>query len=129
MNIKKLFKSHNGEIKMNLIVDPRLENLFKIDINNEIQMWLVKASLLTQNKSKDIAPYLSWTLKRSISVDYSWLSQLYTIVWSSLPYARIRHFINNKNPQTLRYLWRWYEDSKQEIDWIFKKIMDKILKW
>jgi len=130
MNIKKLFKGSNGKIKMKLDVkvDQRLKDLFQIDIKDKIEKALIQSSLIVQNRAKDIAPYLSWTLKRSISVDYSNIKQLYTVVWSNVPYARKRHWENKKNPQTLRYLFRWYEENKTKIENIFKQALNDILK-
>jgi len=118
---------------MNLIeVDIRpstnLTNLFKIDINNLVEKALVQASLIVQNTAKDLAPYLSWNLKSSISVDYSKIKQLYTIIWSKLDYARIRHWINRKNPQTLRYMFRGYEENATNIRRIFENVLKQSFK-
>jgi len=128
MSIKTVFKSNYGEIKMKLTVktDSRLDKALKINVNDVIQQALIQSSLLVQNRAKDIAPYLSWTLKRSISVNYWYLWKLYTIIWSSLPYAKRRHRENKKNPQTLRYLFRWYDEMKSQIDTIFTNAMKKV---
>lgn len=108
---------------MKLVLSKKLENLLNFDLNNALEKALIQSSLIVQNASKDNAPYLSWNLKRSISVDYWKLKDLYTIVWSRLPYAKVRHRVNKKNPHTLRYLFRWYEDNETKIQSIFDKVI------
>ena len=81
-----------------------------------MQKALIQSSLLVQNSAKEFAPYQTGKLRQSITTNLSRITQLQAIVWSPLPYARIRNYINNKNPQTKMYLVsRAYDTNKQEI--------------
>ena len=82
----------------------------------------MKSALLVQNQAKINAPYLTGSLRRSITTDYSMISSLTTIIWVPwiIPYGRRREYENNKNPDTKFYLKRWYTDNKSQIDQIIK---------
>lgn len=97
-----------------------LSKFMEVDWEDEINVWLAKVALAVQNKAKQLAPVDTWTLRRSITTDYSNIQQWYVRVGSPVPYARRRHFENYKNPQTLRYLERWYTEQKSTLDWILK---------
>lgn len=97
----------------------KIEDLDK-NVSSAVQFILDKVSqnVLT-NYAKVNAPYRSGDLRSSIGRDTRQIQQWIVIVWSPLPYARIREYVNNLHPNTKYYLWRAYSehipDIKQEI--------------
>ena len=67
------------------------------------------------------APYKTWNLASSINLvnkTYSW------IVWVSsktAPYAKLREYVNKKNPHKRFYMKRALESSIKEIEDFFNK--------
>lgn len=95
-------------------------NLWK-SVPSAIQLVLTDVALLIQNSAKINAPYMTWNLRSSITTDFNRIQQWFVVVWSPVAYARIREYVNYKNPQTKYYLERWYTENKEQIDWIIKK--------
>ena len=82
------------------------------------------ASELVKAKAYDIAPFKTGKLRESIYVNNSRIKQWQTKITTKwVYYATLRHYINYKNPQTLLYLHRWYDESKDKINNIFKLIV------
>jgi len=118
--IRKVFSK---EIKMRLSIEISRDLERKLstgfDLEDKIQKALMRATLEIQNRAKEIAPYVTGTLRRSITSNFGRIKQGITTVGSGVPYARIRHYINKKNPHTLRYLERGYTENEQKIRDIF----------
>lgn len=93
-----------------------------------IELILQQASLIVQNNAKENAPYLTWTLRRSITHDWSKVSRWYAIIWSPVAYARKREYENNRNPDRKYYLKRWYTEHEREIKDLVKKYLTEKLK-
>ena len=102
-------------------------NLWK-NVSNAVQLMLMDIWNLVSNTAKKNAPYLSWTLRKSINSDFDYIDKWYIVVWSDVKYARRREFENKKNPQTTYYLKRWYTDNEVKIWKIVKEALDKSLK-
>lgn len=105
------------------------DKLFKLwdNVSSAVQLILTDVALLIQNSAKINAPYLTWNLRRSISTQFNFIQKWTVIVWSPVKYARRREYENYKNPQTLRYLRRWYSENENEIKDIINKNLSKEL--
>lgn len=97
------------------------ENITWIDFRNPIQKSLVQATQMVRTSAIRNAPVLTGTLRRSITVDNSAIKYWTGKVWTNVPYARIREYINKKNPHTRFYMRRALQDNKQKIFEIFKR--------
>jgi len=96
------------------------------DIKPAIKRNLNQSVVLVEWKAKMNAPVLSWDLKGSINWQ---VKDLYWIVWSNIKYARIREYVNNKNPSKKFYMKRAIESSVWKIEEYFNKnIKDYIIK-
>lgn len=107
-------------------------NFQKIDFAWAIKKSIKKSTLLVHRKAQKNAPVWDyravnkknwwskqgWTLKRSITFD---IKKDMWVVWPTVPYWRIREYINNKNPKTKFYMKRALESSGKEIEDIFFK--------
>ena len=88
------------------------------DIKPAIEKSLNQSVILVEWKAKMNAPVLSWDLKGSINWE---VDDLYWIVWSNVKYAKIREYINNKNPKKRFYMKRALESSVWKIQKYFNK--------
>lgn len=79
--------------------------------------------LIVQNAAKENAPYLTGTLRRSISTDFDKITQWVVIVWSPVVYARRREYENYLHPERKFYLKRAYTENKKEILDIVRKYL------
>lgn len=93
------------------------------NINNIIPLALAKIWLIVQNAAKENAPYLTGTLRRSISTDFDKITQWVVIVWSPVVYARRREYENYLYPERKFYLKRAYTENKKEILDIVRKYL------
>lgn len=116
-------------MKLNLVGDIKQLMSLNDNVNASVQVMLIDVWQFIMNRAKENAPYLSWDLKRSIANDFNAISKWFAVVGSDLPYAMIREFVNNKNPQTKYYLERAYSEHKPEIFQIMAEdLNDKIKK-
>lgn len=79
-------------------------NIILIDVGNEIN-----------NNAKENAPYLTWSLRKSLNMDYLTLSKWFVVVGSPLAYASVREFVNKKNPTRTFYLQRAFTEHMDDI--------------
>lgn len=93
-----------------------------------IQKSIKQSVLLVDEKAWNNAPYFKWNLRRGIWYEvkpYIWT------VWVSekVPYAKLREYVNKKNPHKRFYMKRALESSQKEIQEFFNKnILDYIIK-
>jgi len=90
------------------------------DIKPAIAESIKQSVLLVDKKAWNNAPYKTWNLRRWIWYeikDYIW------IVWVSekVPYAKLREYVNKKNPHKRFYMKRALESSIKEIEDFFNK--------
>lgn len=112
---------------MRIEIDTRIPQMWE-NVNGAVQIMMQDIANLVQNNAKINAPYLSWTLQKSISTDFNKIQKWIAVVWSDVKYAKVREYVNNKNPQTKHYLKRWYTEHKTEIKEIIKEALDEKLK-
>ena len=93
------------------------------NVANVMPLALAKIWLTVQNAAKENAPYLTWTLRRSISTDFDKITQWVVIVWSPVVYARRREYENYLHPERKFYLKRAYTENKKEILDIVRKYL------
>lgn len=102
------------------------------NLNNNVVDWvsliLTKIWLIIQNRAKENAPYKTWTLRKSITTDFSSISKWFVIVWSRVKYAKKREFENKLHPDRKFYLKRWYTENKDKILWIVRTYLNDKLK-
>ena len=101
-------------------------NLWK-SVSSAVQLILTDVALLIQNTAKINAPFMTWNLRWSITTDFNRIQQWFVVVWSPVAYARIREYVNFKNPQTTHYLERWYTENQREIENIIRKDLHQSL--
>ena len=110
--------------------------MIKIKTNFEIQQIkpairrsLNQSLVLVEWKAKYNAPVLSWDLKGSINFQSINFVNMYWVVWTNVKYARIREYVNNKNPSKKFYMKRALKSSEKTIKKYFSKnIMEYIIK-
>ena len=112
---------------MRVEIDERIPEMWE-NVEGAIQLMLTDVANLIMNSAKQNAPYLTWTLRKSINTDFNKIQKWMAIVWSPVKYARIREYVNNKNPDRRYYLRRWYEDNEMKIQRIVKETLDKKMK-
>ena len=93
-----------------------------------IEKGLLQTTIMIQNQAKINAPYLTWTLRRSITSDLTRLNKLTTTIWSPVIYSRRREYENKKNPDRKFYLKRAYTENINKIWDIFNKVI-KLKLW
>lgn len=93
-------------------------------VNTAVQIILVDVWQYIMNRAKENAPYLTWSLRRSISNDFNSISKWFAVVGSPLAYASLREFVNRKNPHTTHYLERWYSEHMWDIAKIIREDLD-----
>ncbi len=114
-------------MKITIKRSEKFNKLLQLDVKNVLEKAMVQVTLMVQNRAKVNAPYDTGTLKRSITSDFSAIKQWMTIVGSPVPYARIRHYQNFKNPHTLYYLERWYTEQESQIQQIITQALQESL--
>lgn len=75
---------------------------------------MLKIATEVRNRAQDNAPVKTGSLKNSASITSSSDSISVGFGSSAIKYARIRHNINKKNPQTVKYLKRAADSVKRE---------------
>lgn len=105
----------------------KVKNMNK-NVNSAIQVALSKIWLMVSNTSKELAPYQTGNLRRSISVDFMNVQRWFVVVWSPEPYARRREFENYKNPDRKYYIMRWYTTNETKIKDIINQAFNDNLK-
>lgn len=114
------------------MINIKIEQNFTFeDIKPAINKSLRQSVLLVEWKAKINAPVLSWDLKWGINWN---LKQISSWIWiistsDSQPYARIREYVNKKNPHKKFYMKRALESSEKEIyEFFTKNILNMITK-
>ncbi len=96
-------------------------------VSRAVQVMLVKIATAISNTAKIAAPYLSGTLRRSISISTTKLSRGIVVVGSPVVYARRREFENNLHPDRKYYLKKGYELNAGYIRTVIKQTLDTVL--
>lgn len=65
-------------------------------------------------KAKERAPVLTGALRRSI--DKEKLADMLWTVFSDVPYARIRNYVNNLHPETIGYLTKSLFEQREQLE-------------
>lgn len=112
---------------MKVEIDSRIPKMWE-NVSGAIQLMLMDVANVVKNSAKQNAPYLTGTLRRSISTDFNKIQRGTAVVWSDVKYARRREYENNKNPDRKYYLWRWYSENEWKILRIVKEALDKKMK-
>lgn len=112
---------------MRVEIDSRIPKMWE-NVSSAIQLMLQDIANLISNSAKQNAPYLTGTLRKSINTDFNKIQKGMAIVWSPVKYARVREYVNYKNPDRRYYLWRWFEDNEMKIQRIAKEVLDKEMK-
>lgn len=84
-------------------------------------MFLTQAGTIVQNAAKNNAPYLTGTLKKSITTDNTHIASGKVEVGSNLEYARIREYVNKRNPHTRFYFKRAIEENEDRLQDLLAK--------
>lgn len=116
------------KIKVDVNLDPSMiRKILKIGFDNSAQKLIKKAQYL--------APYDTWTLKKSIGTDRPIMLGTDKVrlgpdrVGSrKVPYALRREFENRKNPSRKYYMKRTYQEAKKIVKEEFKKAVNIIIK-
>jgi len=99
-------------------------NMKKYDLDWAIKKSLTQSSLVVHWKAVKNAPYQTWNLRRSLN----WkIKEDTAIVWTNVKYAKIREYVNKKNPSRRFYMKRALESSYNEIKRIFTKNIKNVL--
>lgn len=67
-----------------------------------------------RKKAKERAPVLTHALQRSI--DKEQIAKMLWAVFSDVPYARIRNYINNLHPETIGYLTKSLFEQREQLE-------------
>lgn len=100
------------------------QNIPDYDLWGAIQKAIQQSVLIVQWKAVRNAPYQTWTLRRSITQEVQpdrW------VVWTNVVYAKVREFINKKNPSRRFYMKRAFETSINAINMYFNKAISDYL--
>ena len=97
------------------------------NINSWIELALTKIWLIIQNRAKGNAPFLTWTLRKSITTDFNKIRSWMVIVGSPISYATKREYENRTHPDTKFYLKRWYTENADRIMDIVKRYLSEKL--
>lgn len=89
-----------------------------------IKKSLTQSALLVQWKAVKNAPYETWTLRRSITNE---IKKDTAIIWTNVRYAKVREYVNKKNPWRKFYMKRALESSYWKIKQIFTKNIKNVL--
>lgn len=96
------------------------ENITWLDLQDPIQKSLVQSTQIVRSDAIRNAPYQTGTLRRSITVDNKSIRQWIGIVGTNVVYARVREYINKKNPHKRFYMRRALKDNANKIIDIFR---------
>ena len=103
-----------------LNIDPRIE---KINLDEPIQKSLLQSWFIVSTRAKELAPYRSWNLRRSIQPDTTEISNRRVFVGSNAKYARIQELWWTIKPKgkflAWKDKWKWYRAKQVEIKWKF----------
>ena len=99
-------------------------NIPTLDIKWGIKKSLIQSTLLVHWKAVNNAPFLSWNLRRSLHFKVKGDTGK---VWTNVKYARVREYINKKNPSKIFYMKRAIESSYHKIEQIFRKNINNVL--
>jgi hypothetical protein len=88
------------------------------NLQSAIQKSLQQSVLLVQWKAITNAPYLTGNLRRSITTE---VRQDEWTIGTNVKYAKIREYVNKKNPSRRLYMTRAMQTSKEQIKMYFKK--------
>jgi len=95
------------------------------DLQGSIKKSLIQSTLLVQWKAVRNAPYQTWNLRRSITTEVkkdTWL------IWTNVKYAKVREYVNKKNPSRKFYMKRALESSANQIKKIFTKNITNVFR-
>lgn len=67
-------------MKISIQISEKTKKFMGINWDNVVQRALTKVTLMVQNKSKELAPYQTGTLRRSITSDFGKIRQGMSIV-------------------------------------------------
>ena len=93
------------------------------NLKDSIDKSLIQSSLLVQWKAVKNAPYQSWNLRRSINYE---IKKDEAIIWTNVKYAKVREYVNKKNPSRKFYMKRALESSYWQIKRIFTKNISNV---
>ena len=110
---------------INLDIDVDIPNIPIERLRPAITLSLTQVATKVQNRAKENAPYLSWTLRSSIGTDYSMINSGRVNVWSNVAYARMREYNNRLNPSRRLYLTR----ARDEVAPTVRDLFAKNIKW
>ena len=102
-------------MKLNLQWDIQELMWLNDKVNAVVQIILVDVWNEITNNAKENAPYLTWSLRKSLNQDFSAISKWFAVVGSPLDYASLREYSNRKNPQTTFYLKRAFTEHMDAI--------------
>ena len=92
-------------MKVNVTLKSRAEEFIKVEKAN-IENASYGAGALILSRARMLAPELTGNLKRGGRVEQKGDTTSVVFGGYDVPYAKIRHHQNKKNPQTLHYLQR-----------------------
>ena len=98
------------------------------NVSKGIELALTKIGLIIQNRAKENAPFLTWTLRKSITTDFNKVKSWTVIVWSPVSYATKREYENRAHPDRKFYLKRWYTENADRIMDIVTRYLSEKLK-
>ena len=94
-------------------------------IQPTIEKSLKQSTQLVRREAIQNAPVLTWQLRRSITTE---IKNNYWLVWTNLPYGKVREFVNKKNPQTKFYMYRALNENVSQIQAYFQKNITKLFR-
>lgn len=102
-------------MKLNLEWD--IQQLMELNdkVNAVVHIILIDVWNEIANNAMENAPYLTWSLKKSLHMDHNTLSKWFVVVGSPLAYASVREFVNKKNPTRTFYLERAFTEHIDDI--------------
>lgn len=84
-------------------------------VNAVVQIILIDVWNEITNNAKENAPYLTWSLRKSLNNNFNSVSKWFVVVGSPLAYASVREFVNKKNPTRTFYLQRAFTEHMDDI--------------
>lgn len=97
-------------------------------VNAVVQIILVDVWNEITNNAKENAPYLTWSLRKSLNSNFNSISKWFVVVGSPLVYASVREFVNKKHPNRKFYLERAFTEHIDDITDIIMEDLDFNLK-
>ena len=99
-------------------------DLDKLGIDKGIQKSLVQSTQLVRGSAIENAPFQTGNLRRSITTK---IEPRTGIVGTNVVYARVREYVNKKNPNRRFYMRRALQDNAEKILKIFANNVDQSL--